>query len=83
MHRAFPKGSLAHKSIHRRLDDIRLLRNRVAHHEYILNRDLGDDYVKLLEVVGWICPETRQWLRETTRFEQRFNELFGNSVNVI
>jgi hypothetical protein len=83
LHRAFPQKSLPHKVAHRRLDDVRFLRNRVAHHECIVNRDLEDDYLKLLEVAGWICPETRQWIRETTRFEQRFKECFGRTVIVI
>jgi hypothetical protein len=83
LHRAFPRKALGHRIVHERLSMIRFIRNRVAHHECILSRDLEDDYLKTLETVSWICSETAQWIRETTRFEQRFKECYGRSIIVI
>lgn len=47
---------------------LRKLRNRIAHHEPVLARDLAEDYRIILEVVGWICPDTSAWIAETSRF---------------
>jgi hypothetical protein len=34
---------------------------RIAHHELIFSRDLAADYQKILEVIGWMCADTRDW----------------------
>ena len=83
LHRAFPHKALGHQTVHQRLNKIRFLRNRVAHHECILNRDLESDYCEIIEALGWICPETSAWIRETTRFEKSFQELFGRKIIII
>lgn len=72
LHRAFPFKRLQRKEAHRRLDRIRKLRNRVAHHEPILDRDLDRDYRDILDTIGWICPHTRLWIVETGTFQRRF-----------
>jgi len=68
---AFPHKRLGHKTVHGRLDAIRKLRNRVAHHESIISRDLSADLTHILEVVGWICADTAIWLGETNTFQWR------------
>jgi hypothetical protein len=45
-----------------RLDKIRTLRNSVAHHERILQRNLKADYGDILETLGWVCPVTSAWV---------------------
>ncbi|HEV7255750.1 MAG TPA: hypothetical protein VGN97_21955 [Mesorhizobium sp.] len=40
------------------------LRNRIFHHEPLIGRNLSEDYAAILRLLGWICPETRQWVRE-------------------
>ncbi|ULJ74489.1 hypothetical protein L2W42_21845 (plasmid) [Rhizobium gallicum] len=44
------------------LDDLRRLRNRIAHHEPILNRNIAADYQAILDLVGYICPTTAAWV---------------------
>ena len=83
LHRAFQHKALGHAAVHRRLNGIRFLRNRVAHHECILSRDLEADYIEIIEAVSWICPETAAWIRETTRFEGAFQEQFGRKIIII
>jgi hypothetical protein len=40
-----------------------LLRNRIAHHEPIFNRHLGQDLAKIQQIIGWISPEALEWAR--------------------
>ena len=47
-----------------RVDQLYYLRNRVAHHEPIFTRDLVRDHGFLLEVAGWICIDTRDWIAD-------------------
>jgi hypothetical protein len=83
LHRAFPQKRLAHGVVHRRLNNIRKLRNRVAHHECILDRNLENDYVEIVETIGWICKDTALWVRETTRFEKAFQAIYGSKIIVL
>ena len=60
---AFPRRrSLNRKQAHAALEQLRILRNRIAHHEPIFNRDHVNDYGLILEITGWISPATREWL---------------------
>lgn len=45
------------------LDAIRLLRNRVAHHEPIFVRPLASDLAKMLDLVEIRCAATASWVR--------------------
>jgi hypothetical protein len=75
---AFPHVRLARPLIHRRLEDIRWLRNRVAHHEPIMTSH-GVLYVghhrqvslqQLAECVEWISPAIGGWFRTEFRFQE-------------
>ena len=41
---------------------LHVLRNRVAHHEPLLTEPLGDRYYDLLDIVGFVDPQLRDWL---------------------
>ena len=41
---------------------IRKFRNRIAHHEPIFARNLGDDYATVLDVISWRSPVTAGWV---------------------
>jgi hypothetical protein len=86
LHKAFVR-KLGRKTIHKRLEKIRKLRNRVAHHESILERNLKDDFSLIVETVHWICPVTADWLKANNSFHARYAEkpicepsVKGNSV---
>jgi hypothetical protein len=64
--------SMQRKRLHDRLEDIKLLRNRIAHHESLLRRDVQRDYTNLLETIGWISPTVRSWIESSSCFEERF-----------
>lgn len=67
VYRAFPHARLSRKAAHAPLDFLRTFRNRIAHHEPILDRHLAADYASLLQVVGWISPETKIWIEHHSR----------------
>lgn len=71
---AFPfrPRALERKQVHGALNKLRRLRNRVAHHEPILHRDLEEDHAKVLEVLSWICPDTASWVEAHSRFNKIF-----------
>ena len=50
------------------LNAIRRLRNRVAHHEPIMHRQLDEDHDLILRVIYWSCPETSKWVESQSRF---------------
>ena len=68
LRRGFPHRSpLTRKQAHRPLNDLRKLRNRIAHHEPIFARNLLEDHQRILEVTGWISPSVRSWIEGHSR----------------
>ena len=68
LRRAFPhREKLTRKQAHGPLNDLRTLRNRIAHHEPIFVRDLARDHKRVLDVTGWISPETATWIERHSR----------------
>jgi hypothetical protein len=75
---AFPNVRLARPIIHRRLEDIRWLRNRVAHHEPVLTstealyvghqRRVSLD--QLVECADWLSLPIGGWIRTEFRFKE-------------
>ena len=57
------------KAVHSALDDIRQLRNLVAHHRRILHRYLEYDHDQILTVAGWVCPYVREWIEAHSIFD--------------
>lgn len=52
------------------LTPIRLLRNRIAHHEPILTWDLPKHHDAMLRITGWLSPAAAAWCRTLDRFDQ-------------
>ena len=48
--------------IYSELDQLRKLRNRIAHHEPIFRRNLADDFQKIQELIALRCPITSTWM---------------------
>ncbi len=69
--RAFPHRprGVERKTVQNALNSIRRLRNRIAHHEKILHRDLAADHSTILEIAGWCCPDTRDWIAALSTFD--------------
>ena len=50
------------------LAPIRTLRNRIAHHEPIIEWNLPKHYGKMIELTGWLCPAAADWCEAHGRF---------------
>jgi hypothetical protein len=89
LHRAFPhafvqsesrrttagaRPKLSRRTIAYRLDRIRYLRNRIAHHEPIIRRSFYADFTDIVEATAWICPTTAAWLALTSAFPPQDSE---------
>lgn len=66
-----PKG-LKRKSFSGPLTRIRILRNRIAHHEPILAWDLRKHHAQMLELIEWLSPPAAAWCRENDRFPETY-----------
>jgi len=68
---AFPNARrLKRKVIHNRLNMLRRLRNRIAHHEPIFDRPLAQDHTELIETIGWMCTITSEWTKQQSRLPE-------------
>jgi len=56
-----PVGQLRQR-IYEDIEQIRGLRNRIAHHEPIFKRDLSDDFSKMMRLVEARCKVTTAWM---------------------
>lgn len=69
-------GTVAHpltrSDVARELNSIRTLRNQIAHHERIIDRDLAKDYESIITTAKWICPKTASWISATNCFYERW-----------
>lgn len=60
---SFPHApaSVTRDVVHSRADTIRKLRNRIAHHEPLMEFDLLGAYHRALAMVRWVSPTTAAW----------------------
>ena len=58
--------SVAHARglIYKELEQLRKLRNRIAHHEPIFKRNLADDFQKVHDLIAFRCPFTAAWMQQ-------------------
>lgn len=50
------------KMVHDELEQLRGLRNRIAHHEPIFTRNLASDFQKARALISLRCPHTAAWM---------------------
>jgi hypothetical protein len=69
----FPRRPVQRNEVQIRLNSIRKLRNRIAHHEPILFSGQLQKYVnQIFDTLSWISPVTARWVRSNSSFEERF-----------
>lgn len=61
------RATLTRRQAHGPLNELRILRNRIAHHEPIFARNLTADHARVLEVIGWLSPGIRTWTAHHSR----------------
>ncbi|WP_245906644.1 Abi family protein [Teichococcus aestuarii] len=59
---------LSRKSLTRPLTPLRELRNRVAHHEPILEWNLPKHHANIVRITGWLSPAAKAWTHARSRF---------------
>lgn len=59
--------------LHSELEAIRKLRNRIAHHEPIIARNLNDDFQKIIDVISYRCSHTGTWAVANTNVYRLIN----------
>jgi hypothetical protein len=68
-----PDGKrLPRKSLSRPLTPIRVLRNRIAHHEPILHWDLRKHHANIVALTAWLSPAAAAWCAMIDRFGETF-----------
>lgn len=68
LRRAFPYTEpLLRKEVHQKLERLRILRNRIAHHEPIFARDLEKDHQDIFDLANLICPAAAGWIKQHSR----------------
>lgn len=60
--------------MHDELEHLRKLRNRIAHHEPIFQRDLEGDFQRIVNLIGLKCGVSAQWLRENNLFKSIYSQ---------
>lgn len=67
-----------------RFDAIRKLRNRISHHEPILDRAASDnEHTMILETIGWIDPVMQKVVRTHDRFAKIHSGTHYNQIRVL
>ena len=61
---------LSRKDFSTPLSPIRTLRNRVAHHEPIVQWDLPKHYRNILQLIRWLSPAAVEWCERYSRFPE-------------
>lgn len=54
------------ETLHTEINAIRLLRNRIAHHEPLIHHDLGAEYTRILDTAERITPRLAWWIDATS-----------------
>lgn len=60
-------GPVRRRTLHERVDDLRRLRNRIAHHEPIHTRDLHADHANLLDTATRVHPALATHISQRSR----------------
>jgi hypothetical protein len=63
---AFPHAALTRKDLSSRMRLIQRFRNRVAHHDSLLDQDAQARLEDMFTIAGWIDPAAQAWLTERT-----------------
>jgi hypothetical protein len=63
---AFPHGRSSRKALGNRMRRIQRFRNRIAHHDSLLDQDVPALLSDMLEIAGWIDPCARAWIEAQT-----------------
>lgn len=67
---AFPNGSGQRKEVSGLVEQIRKFRNRIAHHDSLLNVDIGFEMEAVFTLASIISPDVAQWMKTVDRTKE-------------
>lgn len=72
---AFPnlESTKIQQDVYNSVHKIIRLRNRISHHEPIISRKLPSLYNLTIEIIGWICLSTKDWVEYHCDFDQVYS----------
>lgn len=76
LHKAFKhhaQKGLKRSKLNAPFAKVRLLRNRIAHHEPILKFNLPDRHDTLIRMTHWLSPTAAEWARRHSRFYEVYD----------
>lgn len=62
LHRAFPNSTGRRKDVSTGLERVRRFRNRLAHHDSVINIDVPFEIRQIIELAGYIDTDAARWL---------------------
>jgi hypothetical protein len=62
------------QQIYDKLNKIKTLRNKIAHHESLLKCDLKNDYQNIISFIGYRCETTKKWVEDHQKVTQSMLE---------
>ncbi|MFN4097391.1 MAG: hypothetical protein ACK4GG_11545 [Sphingomonas sp.] len=73
--KTFAAGGAKPKRSHvnRKLNPLRQIRNRIAHHEPILHFDLPKHHANIVEILGWLNPAVSDWAAAQSPFHNAYD----------
>lgn len=79
---AFPYGdanmATRRHEVERILAQLVLLRNRIAHHEPVFQRDLSWDYSSAERILGWVHPDSARWMASVSRLVSKLRRVIAS-----
>ena len=74
LHCAFPAGTGDRAEVALLMSNLVPFRNRLAHHETIVRRPIGEHHSEMLALAGLIDPAARAWIEDLSRVETVLHE---------
>lgn len=74
LHSAFPRGNGRRKQVSVAVERVRKFRNRLAHHDSMMNVDVPFEMRQIIELAGFIDPNAAEWLRRCSRAMDVYGE---------
>lgn len=70
LHRAFPNSSGNRKEVSAKVEQIRKFRNRIAHHDSLLNVDVGFEMSAVFKLAEMISQDAAAWMKTVDRTKE-------------
>lgn len=74
LHKSFPYGTGRRKQVSAAVERVRKFRNRLAHHDSMVNVDVLFEIRQIIELAGYIDPVAAQWLQDCSRAMEVYRE---------